>query len=118
MALPARLGGLGLTNQITMTSEYSNSQHITVPLSALIVLQSNDLGTAREEQQDLKAAVKSKRHRHENVTAADLKENLPAPLKRVADHASEKVLPVGCRPYQLPIMASCFTRVHSGMLCA
>ena len=42
MDLSARLGGLGLTNPTTMTSEYSNSQRITAPLSALIVLQTND----------------------------------------------------------------------------
>ena len=90
MALPAHLGGLDLTNPTTMTSEYSNTHRITVPLSPLIILQSNDLGTASEEQQDLKTAVESERRRDQNVTAADLKENLPTPLKLAADQASEK----------------------------
>ena len=90
LALPARLGGLGLINPTTLTNEYDNSLHISAPLSALITLQSADLGDACEQQREVKATLRAERRRQQETTAAELKARLPSRLQCVADHASEK----------------------------
>ena len=42
LALPARLGGIGLRNPTTQTEEHNYSQRLSAPLTALIVQQSED----------------------------------------------------------------------------
>ena len=51
LALPARLGGIGVRNPTTHTEEHNYSQRLSAPLTALIVQQSEDLGEAQEQQQ-------------------------------------------------------------------
>ena len=109
MALPTRLGGLALTKPTTLTSECNNSQCITALLSTLIVLQTNDLGTTIKQQQDLKTAVKSERHRHQNATAADSKENLPLRTNVLQTKTVIKVLPVGCRSRGVHVNSTAYT---------
>ena len=86
LALPAHLGGLGLVSPTTLTKEYDNSLH----LSALITLQSADLGDTREKQREVKATLRAERRRQQETTAAELKARLPSHLQSAADHASEK----------------------------
>ena len=90
LALPARLGGLGLINSTTLTNEYDNSLRLFVPLSALITLQSADLGDVCEQQREVKATLRAERRRQQETTAAELKARLPSRLQCAADHASEK----------------------------
>ena len=40
LALPARFGGLGLTNPTTLTHKYANYKRLSNPLSSLILYQS------------------------------------------------------------------------------
>ena len=90
LALPARLGGLGLINPTTLTNEYDNSLRLSAPLSALITLQSADLGDASEQQREVKATLRAERCRQPETTADKLKARLPSHLQCAADHASKK----------------------------
>ena len=90
LALPAHLGGLGLVSPTTLTKDYDNSLRLYAPLSALITLQSADLGDTYEKQREVKATLRAERRRQQETTAAVLKARLPSHLQSAADHASEK----------------------------
>ena len=90
LALPARLGGLGLVNPTATSGEYTDSLRLSGPLASLITLQSMDLGVAREQQQAIKATLRAERRRRQDSTARDLKARLPRHLQRCAELASEK----------------------------
>ena len=90
LALPARLGGIGVKNPTTQTDEYNLSQRLSAPLTALIVQQSEDLGAAREQQQAVKKALRAERSSQQKSIATELKSSLPPQLQRAANLASEK----------------------------
>ena len=52
LALPARLGGLEITNPTSSLAAYSQSCALSGPLIDLILKQSTDLGCAREQQKN------------------------------------------------------------------
>ncbi len=89
LALPARLGGIGLTNPTD--SAYSASKHISAPLYNLILDGNMDYThEAYAEQVTAKLEVK-KRKRHLNSTTADLlKSNVPLNLQRAMILFQEK----------------------------
>ena len=90
LALPARLGGIGVRNPTTQTNEQNHSQRLSAPLSALIVQQSEDLGEAQEQQQAIKQTLRAERSREQKDTATELQNRLPQHLQHAANLASEK----------------------------
>ena len=92
MALPVRLGGLGITNPSADTPfNHDASMKITAPLTALIMDQSPLYSnTTKVEQLRIKKeSMKAKKH-HQLQAAAELKEKLPNNLQRATNLLSEK----------------------------
>ena len=73
LALPARLGGLGLVNPTTLSAERTFSLRLTAPLTAIIVLQKGDTGDARQQQQSIKSSLHTERHKQQEEVATELK---------------------------------------------
>ena len=90
LALPARLGGIGVRNPTTHTEEHNFSQRLSAPLTTLIVQQSEDLGGAQKQQQAIKLTLRAERLRDQKSTATELINRLPRRLQHVANLASEK----------------------------
>ena len=92
LALPARLGGLGLLNPSHLsTTEYSASMKITQPLVDQIIKQDEKYGyKILQDQHSAKAEVhKSKQEQHSNA-ASTLKDILPPSLAHAMDFSQEK----------------------------
>ena len=92
LALPARLGGLGLLNPSHLsTAEYSASMKVTQPLVDHIIKQDEKYGyEILQDQHSAKAEVhKSKREQHSNA-ALTLKDILPPSLVHTMDLSQEK----------------------------
>ena len=90
LALPARLGGMGLVNPTTLSTEHTFSLRLTAPLTTIIVLQKGDTGDARQQQQSIKSSLCAERRNQQEDAAAKLKARLPQHLQRAAELASEK----------------------------
>ena len=92
LSLPARLGGIGLTNPTEVsTSEFAASQDITQPLSDLIAHQISSYPPAvMNKQLAIKVNVKKVKRQHLSLLAANLKPNLSTPLQRAMEHAQER----------------------------
>ena len=90
LALPARFGGLGITNPTSQQAAYSHSRELSRPLINLIMQQSADLGNARDQQKQTKSSLKGTQRGDQSSEAADLKSCLPLNLQRAVDLASEK----------------------------
>ena len=90
LALPARHGGLGLVNPTTMSEEHTLSRRLTAPLTAIIILQRDDIGDSRQQQQSIKSSLRTERRKRQEEAAAELKTRLPQHLQRAAELASEK----------------------------
>ena len=90
LALPCRLGGLGLTNPTKIAStQYQASQDISKPLVSLILEQKYKLeDNTTFEQRRMKLKVKSQKRTLEVEEAANLK--LSDSLKRATELAKEK----------------------------
>ena len=89
MALPVRLGGLGITNPSSQTSShYNTSLRITAPLATLILQQSHEYPPATEAEQ-IREARKIKRQ-HESIAATELKDKLPNNMQRAMTLSAEK----------------------------
>ena len=80
LALPVRLGGLGITNPLVNTTTHHDASK---KITALIVEQSHQYpNTMKAEQLLIKqVAVKAKKH-HQSQVAAELKDKLPTDLQR------------------------------------
>ena len=59
LALPARLGGLGLVNPTTLSAERTFSLRLTAPLTTIIVLQKGDTGYSRQQEQSIKTSLRT-----------------------------------------------------------
>ena len=92
LALPARLGRLGLHNPVKAADdEYRASKEITKPLSNLIELQCPSYPPeTREAQMSAKKATKEQRRACLKDEAANLRESLPPSLQLAMDLAREK----------------------------
>ena len=92
LALPTRLGGLGLINPAEVSHhEFKSSENVTAPLVTLILSQQQDIThEAIHHQQVAKANVRTSRKSHLATIANQLKERLPPCLKRSMELASEK----------------------------
>ena len=92
MALPVRLGGLGVINPSRQSTAHNNmSKKITAPLVALILQQSHVLSPETKDEQ-LRARKDSRtlRRQRESTAASDLKERLPRNLQRALEASTEK----------------------------
>ena len=92
MALPVRLGGLGVINPSRQSTAHNNmSKKITAPLVALILHQSHVLSPETKDEQ-LRARKDSRtlRRQRESTAASDLKERLPRNLQRALEASTEK----------------------------
>ena len=92
MALPARLGGIGVGNPSRRNAtHYLNSQSITTPLTNLILQQSTLCSLETES-----AKIDAKRHshnvkrQHQKKEAEELVNKLPPNLQRAMEVSSEK----------------------------
>ncbi len=91
LALPVRLGGLGLRNPINMAKEqYTASQQISAPLVDRIVHQEHSLGDCHAVQQSTKARICSRKRTRQNEEAKSLQNQLPSTLQRSMDLSQEK----------------------------
>ena len=76
LALPARLGGLGLTNPVHLTDCYDHSVKLTAPLAEQIKEQSLFLGDIPAEQQLIKQQIHQQRRAAQVTEANRLKASL------------------------------------------
>ena len=92
LALPARLGGLGISDMTKSGSaEYQASVTITNPLSTLISEQSDEYSyDCVAAQVSAKNAVKKQKRESTEVAAESVRSSLPESLKRAMDLAQEK----------------------------
>ncbi len=90
-ALPARHGGLGITNACkAAATEFLTSQKISEPITKLIIDQKSALGKSCEETQALKRAVSMAKSKEQKEAAKSLLPQLQPDLRRAAEVASEK----------------------------
>ena len=92
MALPTRLGGLGIVDPSKQTAVLLKmSEELSEPLVALILQQSQDYSLeSKQEQITAKNRAKNARRQQEQVTADLLKSQLPTHLQRALAVSSEK----------------------------
>ena len=92
LALPARLGGMALTDPTSAADvEFSASSRISKPLKDAIIQQSFEYpGDVVYEQVEAKHEVQRLKREQSAQAAASLKQSLPVSLKRSMDLAQEK----------------------------
>ena len=88
LALPIRLGGMGLINP--MTGSINASEPIKAPLVALIVTQDPDQGMQRADPQEIKNRMKKRRRELQEQQAQNTLERLNPQLQRLVELAQEK----------------------------
>ena len=110
LALPARLGGLGLINPcIALGQEFQRSREACMPLTSLIEQQKLSLEEACHLVARTRSALSAARQKALLEEAACLKPTLPESIQRAMDVFSEKgashwltVLPVTSHGFSLP----------------
>ena len=92
LGLPPRLGGLGITNPITVsTGQFSDSTAISVSLSNLIKEQRLEYPfECIDAQITVKKTAHQQRQNYVKESASVLRDNAPAVLQRAMDLAQEK----------------------------
>ena len=91
LALPARLGGLGLINPAASAKEQrATSQQISAPLVDRIIDQNHQLDDCHLVQQNIKRRIQQTKHTKQKEEAKNLQSNLPSPLQCSMELAQEK----------------------------
>lgn len=91
LALPTRLGGLGLSiPSVVAPEQHAASLRITAPLAALIAQQEYCLGDATDEQLVIKGTIHRERQSAHHVESARLREQLSPSLQHCLSLAQEK----------------------------
>ena len=92
MALPVRLGGLGITNPTQESIHHHNtSLKMTAPLVALILQQSSVYSTdSKDTLKQAKLDARKTRQQRLTKDAAELMERLPNDMRRTLQASSEK----------------------------
>ena len=88
LALPARLGGLGLINPTTLKG--ATSKAICAPLVSLILKQEGDVLSARKIQKQIKHRVRQEQRSSLTAEADELFKRLPENTQRCMNAAQEK----------------------------
>ena len=109
LALPPRLGGLGLINPEALSKELERSVKTCEPLTGLIERQQQALGQACNQVAANRTAASGIRRKAINETAASVRATLPPQLQRAMDVYSDKgashwltVLPLTSHGFSLP----------------
>ena len=91
LALPVRLGGLGLNNPSSLFSEcYQSSVRITAPLAALIVSQEKDSTVDHDAIMKTKKEINKRNCHRQEEKSNRVYDHLTPELKRCVDLAKEK----------------------------
>ena len=92
LALPTRLGGLGISNPSKQSSgHFHSSESITALLTNLVLQQSHSYpADAKAEQIRARNSTRNQRRNSEQRRARDLQEKLPSSLQKSMSLASEK----------------------------
>ena len=91
LALPVRLGGLGIKDLTSsVMSEYENSQRITSPPTKVLLEQCENILPVCSEVSDLRAKVKLEKRAHELSLARELREEAGPELQHSMLLAGEK----------------------------
>ena len=89
LAVPRRLGGLGLVNpRKEVEIEQANSQHVTALLVTRILEQDENISDIQEELQQCKREAHNSKCKHQQESATTLKSELPAALLSSAELAT------------------------------
>ena len=81
LALPARLGGLGLIDPTQLTAEYEAYVKICAPLVALIAVQQHDLQSTPSTQKAIRSSFRRERSLRLHTAANVIHEKLPVQLQ-------------------------------------
>lgn len=92
IALPARLGGLGIPNPaLQAPSAFQNSKEVSGPLTSLIIEQSSEISQDTAKRQSAaKSELKKRQLDLAKTKQQELMEKMPTTLKRAVEVASEK----------------------------
>ena len=91
LALPARIGGLGIANPAaTAEREHQASMQLSSPLVMLITQGEADLAQSTTAQRRARNQLQQDKRKHENEVAATLHDKLSEPLQRARKVASER----------------------------
>ena len=91
LALPARLGGMGLINPVAIAEEqHTISQLISAPLVERILHQDHQLNDCQVAQQEPKTRARSNKRAKHRENARNLESQLSAPLQRSMELSQEK----------------------------
>ena len=91
LALPARLGGLGLVNPaVSAKEQQAASRVISAPLVEQIIHENHWLDNCHGAQQNIKLRIRSNKRTNQREEAKNLHHQLPAPLQRSMEHSQEK----------------------------
>ena len=91
LSLPARLGGMGLTNQATVSQNaFLASQRLTAPLAALIITQETNQAVDSSLTQRLKSTIRSENRQRHDQLALNIYDQLIPQQKRCVDLAKAR----------------------------
>ena len=92
LALPARLGGLGITNPTELTAfHHTTSKNVSAPLVSLIVQQSaTHPANCKKSQKRAKSIARRAKRQHETTCANDLFNRIPSSQQRALEASREK----------------------------
>jgi hypothetical protein len=91
IALPPRLGGLGITNPVQVSDmEYENSMKLTAQLQLLIVNQDTDGEVNEEKMKEEKSCIKERRNTHFNDQLEKVKSKLNQEKQKLLEASMEK----------------------------
>ena len=119
LALPPRLGGLGIINPTTaFVNEHKHSKEVCEPLTTLIVDQDHDLSDTCSAIQHRKKVVQAQREKDALDKASILRPALPEFLQRAMEVALDKlkVPHIGCPPCLWKPIVSPWQKDHSETL--
>ena len=90
LALPCRDGGMGLTNPITLSSQYDSSIKITQPLVERIIMQDSSMDGVQSAMKLVKTQVRKQVRDCSKAQATSLLSDLDPESRRALELAAEK----------------------------
>ena len=91
LSLPARLGGLGITNPVkSADQEYVNSQLLTKPLTTNIINQVHEYTIDQQQITLIKSEIRASRRTQQKLTLEQLRSNMSSSQKKLNDICSEQ----------------------------
>ena len=89
LSLPARQGGLNIKHPVEIVKgELNASKTISAPLKDMMIDQSETL--VKPQLRSIKAKIHRQKRQHITTAVQEVNEQLPQPLQRAMDLASEK----------------------------